>query len=145
MSATRFRSRVDAIVAVLLTTPILVLGYLCISGRRDGVETPTLVVVAMATVIALLAWIMLDTSYEVTEHHLLIRSGPQRSRIPLVNIRRVRRSYTLIAAPALSLRRLEIDHGTGGLAVISPAREAEFLAVLRERVPSVDLTNLSDA
>lgn len=145
MSATRFRSRIDAVIGLVLLSPICVMGYLLIAGRRDGVGTPTLVVVSLAAVVALFGWIVLDTSYEVTERDLLVRSGPQRFRVPLATIRRVRRSHTLLAAPALSLRRLEIDHGSGGLAVISPDREHEFLAVLRERIPSIDLTSLAHA
>jgi len=145
MSATRFRSRIDAVIALILVTPICGVGYLLVAGRRDGVGTPTLLVVTLAAVIALIGWIVLDTSYEVTESHLVVRSGPQRFRIPLTTIRRVRRSHTLIAAPALLLCRLEIDHGRGGLAVISPDREREFLALLREQAPSIDLTSLVNA
>lgn len=145
MSATRYRSRVDAVIALMLVTPICGVAYLLVAGRRDGVGTPTLLVATFAAVILLIGWIVLDTSYELTEAHLVVRSGPQRFRIPLATIRRVRRSHTLIAAPALSLRRLEIDHGRGGLAVISPDREGEFLARLRERAPSIELTGLDAA
>ena len=145
MSATRFRSRIDAVIALILVTPICGVGYLLVAGGRDGVGTPTLLVVTLAAVIALIGWIVLDTSYEVTESHLVVRSGPQRFRIPLTTIRRVRRCHTLIAASALSLCRLEIDYGRGGLAVISPDREREFLALLRKQAPSIDLTSLVNA
>lgn len=145
MSETRFRSRIDLVIGLALLAPVCVMVYLLVAGRRDGVGTPTIMVVTLAAVIALIGWIALDTSYEVTERDLLVRSGPQRFRVPLATIRRVRRSHSLIAAPALSLRRLEIDHGTGGLAVISPEREAEFLALLRARVPLIDLSTIANA
>lgn len=79
MTATRFRSRIDAVIGLVLLAPIGLMVYLLIAGRRDGVGTPMLVVVSLAAVVTLIGWIVLDTSYELTERDLLVRSGPQRS------------------------------------------------------------------
>lgn len=113
MSEVRFRSRIDPLIALLLTAPLLSVAYVLIRSRGDGVGTPLVVVGTLVLATALIGWIVLDTNYVITGTHLQIRSGPQRFRIPLASIRRVRRSHTLLAAPALSLRRLELDHGSG--------------------------------
>jgi Bacterial PH domain len=108
-------------------------------SARNPALTVTLLVTVSVITTALVMWMALETSYTMTETELAIRGGPVRLRMPLASICRMRRSHTLIAAPALSLRRLEIDYGTDGLVVISPANEAEFLAMLHERVPAAAL------
>ncbi len=139
----RFRSRIDAVVAVVLVTPVAVVAWTLIGVARRGGESLMVPALVCAVTTGLILWLLLDTSYTVTDTELRIRGGPMRVTLPLASIRRVRRSNTLISAPALSLRRLEIDYGSSGLAVISPAREAEFLALIRARVPQVELPSIA--
>jgi hypothetical protein len=57
----------------------------------------------------------------------------------LANIQRVRQSNSLLSAPALSLRRLELEGKSGVQAVISPDDLDGFLVALKARVPGVVL------
>ena len=144
MTGVRFRSRIDGVIGACLALPVILPLYILWTHRHDGVGTPWVIISVVAATAAFVMWVVLDTSYTVTDTALVIRSGPQRVHVPLASIRRARRSHTLIAAPALALRRLEIDYGTAGLAVISPEREAEFLSLLRIRVPAVDLSTFPE-
>ena len=135
----RFRSRIDAIVGVILAVPSAVLAWQLVAQARDGRDSRTVPLAIFVITTAVVLWLVLDTSYRITDTDLVIRGGPLRERVPLQSISRVRRSHTLIAAPALSLRRLEIHFGTGRIAVISPERETEFLALLHARVPGAEL------
>ena len=87
-----------------------------------------------------LAWVFLDTTYHITSRDLVVRSGPLRITVPLADIRQVRRTRSVLSAPALSLRRLEVGYGKGSQVVISPADEAGFLAALRERASGFELS-----
>jgi hypothetical protein len=68
-----------------------------------------------------------------------VRSGPLRARLPIASIRRISRSSTLLAGPALSLRRLEVDHGKYDTAIVSPHDQAGFIAALVERNPTIEI------
>ncbi len=135
----RFRSRVDAVVGALLLAPVVLSGGTIVSLLRAGDDNLLIPGIVLVTATALVAWLLMDTSYTVTETELLVRGGPVRIRIPLASIRRVQRSNTLMSGPALSLRRLEIDYGTAGVAIISPAEEVQFLALIGAVVPGVEL------
>ena len=50
-----------------------------------------------------------------------------------------RASRTLLAGPALSLRRLELDHGTYDVAIVSPKDRDGFVAALVARNPAIDV------
>ena len=96
--------------------------------------------VVMLAILALMLWIVLDTSYLLTPTTLTIRSGPFRWSVPCDRIRRVRRSRTLLAGPALSLRRLEVDYGKYDTAIISPSDIDGFIEALRLRNPAIEVT-----
>lgn len=136
----RFRSRVDAWVPLVLFGPLVAAGWMILDRSRDVPDAELLLAgVVCAAVFALLAWIVLDTSYTLSGSDLIVRSGPVRATIPVATIRRVRRSSTILAGPALSLRRLEIDHGRYDTAIVSPADVDGFLAALRARHPGIEL------
>ncbi len=103
----------------------------------------TLLIIGLTT--AFVAWIFVDTSYRVTATEMFVRSGPLRVTVPLAKIRRVRRSNSLLSAPALSLRRLEVMYGNGESVLISPADEERFFDALRKRAPDADLATSSFA
>jgi hypothetical protein len=134
----RFRSRVDP------WLPLLVVGPLAISTRvrEGGGDNPALVLLLAAPVLVIF-WLIVTTAYSFEGDTLVIRGGPVRAAIPLARITRIARSHSIIAAPALSLRRLMVHFGTSEFALISPADEAGFIAALRERVPDLKLEGLA--
>jgi membrane protein YdbS with pleckstrin-like domain len=138
MDSLRFRSRVDLWLVAIIAIP-LVVAFAATASQAwsHGPGAILAVIVGNAFALGLVVWIFVDTSYTFTESELRIRCGPMRSTVALSAIQRVRHSDSLLSAPALSLRRLELD-GRGGVhAVISPDDVDGFLAALQARVPGV--------
>jgi hypothetical protein len=63
------------------------------------------------------------------EHHLLVRFGICRQRIPLADIAEVHPTHNPLSSPALSLDRLRVQYGQGFFkaVMISPADRNGFL------------------
>jgi uncharacterized membrane protein YdbT with pleckstrin-like domain len=140
MDSLVFRSRIDPLLAGLVFAPILlVLGLmvqrLVVRGQWPGTVTLATLVLS----IGIVGWIFATTSYRFAESELVVQSGPLRVRVPFAQVRRVTRTRSVLSAPALSLRRLEITYGSHSAVVISPEDEARFLATLRERSPDAEL------
>ena len=135
----RYRSKMDAWIAIIFVVALVIPARIAWAASRGDEGMLAVPLTALLVTAAVILWLVLDTSYTITATHLVIRGGPVRSRVLLSSIKRVRRSHTLIAAPALSLRRLEIDYGRGDLAVVSPSDQDGFLATLHARVPAIDL------
>ena len=136
-----FRSRVDPLLASITFGPLATAGAVVVRQALVAHRVPSpVVLVTLGLSLGLLAWIFLDTAYRITSTELLVRSGPLRITVPLSEIRRVRRTRSVLSAPALSLRRLEVAYARGSAVVISPADEAGFLAALRGRGAVFDLS-----
>lgn len=131
-----FRSRVDLWLALVLVAPLLLTGSLVFGLYRQGDGNVTVPLAVFAVTVIAIGWFLADTSYTVDGDTLRIHGGPLRWRVAIPGIRRIRRSRSVLSAPALSLTRLEIEHGAGTL-LISPKDEAAFLALIAARVPGV--------
>ena len=141
VEAIRFRSRIDAWLIVVLFGPLGAALWGIASRYRDDPTWGRIRVgLLLLGVTALMLWIVLDTSYLLSASTLPIRTGPLRWAVPCKSIRRVRRSRTLLAGPALSLRRLELDYGTYDTAIVSPSDIDGFIAALRLHNPGIEVT-----
>jgi hypothetical protein len=67
--------------------------------------------------------------YTLTDDTLEIRCGLMASSIPLAEITGAELSGNVLSAPALSFKRVKIDHA-GGFALISPRNREAFIAEL---------------
>ena len=135
-----FRSRID------WWLPALIFGLLGVAAVQIGAElwgNPSLEnwVVAGIVYAALAAtiWVFTSTAYEVGPTDLVVRSGPIRVRVPIASIRRISSSRTILASPALSMRRLEVEYGKYDVAVVSPKDQAGFIAALTARNPAIEI------
>ena len=141
-----FRSRVDSWLILLVLTPMALALWktgTLVFQRPDGEAQVAFVVSVLA--IAFLAWTFLDTKYVIEGESLRVQSGPFRSRIAIATIRRISPSSSLLAAPALSLRRLEIDYGKYDTAIVSPKDQSGFIAALQAINPAIELREFGKA
>jgi membrane protein YdbS with pleckstrin-like domain len=136
----KFRSRIDWWLAALI------FGALGLAAWRVGAEvwwkpTPDNWVAAGVTalLLALAIWTFATTAYDVDTETLMVRSGPIHARVPIASIRRISTSSTLLAGPALSLRRLEVEYGKYDTAIVSPHDQAGFIAALVARNPTIEI------
>lgn len=126
-----FPSRRSASLGAILWTPLLA-GLV-----MSGLVRSWVAVVALAVTAMVVGTIWFGTVYEIRGRFLEIRIGPVRMPArDLASLRRVRRSRSLVAAPANSLDRLELEFGEGETLLVSPHRESLFLDELRALAPS---------
>lgn len=117
-------------------------GAVCISLlqawqlRHDATGGAVMAAITGAFILLIAGIFTLPCRYTLAADHLLIRCGVIRRRIPYSAITRVEPSSSLMSAPALSLRRLEVKHARGAQ-LISPRDRSAFIAALRERAPHV--------
>ena len=133
----RFRSKVDLHIALM---PVI--GLIAAFSAGANAQRPSIVPVAVvAAAIGFVAWIFFGTHYTFAGDLLIVQCGPFRRRIRTSSIRQVRRTRTMLSAPALSLDRLELS-GTEGVVVVSPRDQQPFLEALTSRAPGADCGDL---
>lgn len=92
---------------------------------------------------ALVAWIWRTTRYDVTASSLEVRCAFLHRSIPLPSITHLRRTTSILSAPALSLDRIEVQHAAGSI-VISPRDRDRFVRAILARNPAVNAEALSN-
>ncbi len=95
--------------------------------------------IIMVAVLLFVGWIWFGTAYEISEDELKIRCGPFRQRIPLREIKEIRKTRSPLSAPACSLDRMEIQYGKSKRVMISPAEKEKFIKTIIEKSPSIRL------
>jgi len=73
--------------------------------------------------------------YILTDNALIVQCGWDEQRIPLRCVREVHSSRSIMSAPALSLRRVEIVFD-GGRMIVSPRDREGFIADIMSRLPA---------
>jgi Bacterial PH domain len=90
----------------------------------------------------LLVWSWFTTGYKVDNENLIIQYGPVKKKIPIKDIRKIRKTKNPLSAPALSFDRLEISYGSGygfGMALISPKDKQSFVSLLKSKNPQIEV------
>ena len=131
----RFRSKIDPwlIVPVGIGASIpAIIGVGRLMAGRSGVGT-SLILIGLAIAIASVCVV----SYTITGDTIIVQRGPIRSRMPLNRLRELRSTRDAMAAPALSLDRIEIRTDRGRWLLVSPSDRDGFIRAIQERVPSV--------
>jgi len=93
----------------------------------------------MIAVILFVGWIWFGTGYEISENELKIRCGPFRQRIPIQEIKEIKKTRSPLSSPACSLDRMEIKYGNSKRVLISPADKENFIKTIIQKSPSIQL------
>jgi len=92
-----------------------------------------------------IGWIPYNTNYEIGQTQLIVRSAGFRWRVPLDAIVEVFPTHNPLSSPACSLDRLRVNYrnrkGRMKFVLISPREKEDFLRVLGEAVPELELVN----
>ncbi len=134
-----FRSKVDGLFLVSAGVVVAVSVAAALGAASTG--TGVLPALVMLPGVGLVFWIWRSTRYVVTDTSLLVTCGLGKFNVPLAAITAMRRTSTVLAAPALSLDRIEVQHA-GGLVVISPAERERFVSLVIARNPQVDVSGV---
>ena len=131
---TRYRSKLDVWIVVVLGLAAAATLYGCGVILRSGEAVATAIMLSVAVfTLGLMAWVLFGTHYTLSREELDIRSGPFRWQVPISRIKDVKPSRSLLSAPALSTDRLEIVHGSHQSVQISPRDRERFLEELASR------------
>lgn len=83
--------------------------------------------------------IWFGTRYVIVHGVLYIYCGPLCRRIPISDIKRVKRTNNPLSSPALSLDRLEIEYGKDRVIIISPAERDVFIETLKRENEAIEI------
>ncbi len=130
-----YPSKVDAwLIALLTGVAIALLAAFC---KSHGLVAGLLALVAWAAFVCVL---IVPCRYALQDDHLTIRAGLKRWHIPYASIRNVKPSRSFLAAPALSLDRVEISYGQFDSVLVSPVKRQAFIDALSARLPTATET-----
>ena len=107
----------------------LVAANLHLLSQQLLVTDVVMLTIAVAAVLLPL-WLLFSTTYVVEGERLVIRSGPFQWCVVLADIKAVRSTRSPMAAPALSLDRLELQYGNGRRILVSPRDRKGFLRAI---------------
>lgn len=89
--------------------------------------------------LAFVLHLVVTTSYTVTPETVFVQCGFFRWEIPTQRITRVTETNNPLSSPAPSLDRLNISYNKYDNLMISPRDKQEFIAVLRQLNPSIQV------
>lgn len=89
--------------------------------------------------IGLLLWLWFGTGYKVEEGLIKIRYGPFRSTVKIEEVKKLSATKNPLAAPALSIDRIEILHGKYNMAIVSPKNKIDFIRILVTENPDIQV------
>jgi uncharacterized membrane protein YdbT with pleckstrin-like domain len=135
-----YPSKVDIwLAAVLILSPLFAMGMggmLLLSGTPGGwfaIGTGVLMALVMAA-------FSIPCRYTLTDKEVRIECGCMHDRIEIDKIRKVSLTTNPLSAPALSLRRVQIET-VDSTYLISPREREAFIVALRERMAE-DVPNM---
>ena len=131
----RFNSKVDwwvYLIFGLMVTANIWLFIMFVS--QGGIVFSVSAAILLISNVFLIIPIWLNTYYVLDETELMVKCGIGRgTRIAYSSIENVKESKSLLASSALSLDRIEISFGVGGVIFVSPKNKQEFLLQLEQR------------
>ena len=135
---TIFRSRVSMLLlgftlAIALLLPIFVI------RKGVGIEASIIVIVATLFPFIIITPMLFRMRYSISKWQLDV---PYYGGIEILDIISIKRSYNPLSSPAASLKRLRIDYrknGKKGWILISPVREEEFIEMLKNVNPRIQI------
>jgi len=131
---TIFPSRKSVVLGLLIWG--VMLGSLAVTlftlpNEFDLTITLVLVVVWIPTILVIGA-VWFNTRYIIKDNTLIVKIGPYTEReIETEQIFSIKQSQNITASPANSLKRIKITYD-GGMVLLSPKRESEFISLLQE-------------
>ncbi|MDR0768098.1 MAG: PH domain-containing protein [Methanosarcinales archaeon] len=132
----KFKSKIDwwmhlAFLGMLVTNAWFIILY--IQQPDFIVAISTLFILLLNVFLIMPIW--LNTYYTLGESELLVKSGLLiGTKIEYGSIQSVKETRNPLASAALSLDRIEIKYGKGGIALISPKNKQEFLSLLKTKI-----------
>jgi len=117
----------------------LILGLMLLGTLPAFLRPSKAQLLILVPVILFVGWIWFGTGYEILENELKIYCGPFRRRVPLQDIKEIKKTRNPSSSPACSLDRMEIKYGKSKRVMISPADKDNFIKTMIEKSPQIRL------
>ena len=141
-SPVAFASKRDAwlVATIWIGAALAVAGGLALLNSAAPLPIRVLVLLVFLGVAVFMLWILYGTRYVIRDDDVLVRCGPFRTVVPLLEVDSVRPSRDPASGPACSLDRLLICWSQGRHRVLlSPDAKQDFLRALAQRAPHLSL------
>lgn len=129
----RFPSKKD------LWLTLIIWGSIIICTIPIFTEQDLVLTLIMVPIDIFLIWLWFTTEYIIDGDFLLIKYGPFKNKVPIMEISKIRGTKNPLSAPALSMDRLEITYGRYDLALVSPKEKQLFTEKLLEINPHIEV------
>ena len=141
MNAKTYKSKVDLWIAILLILIVALGLFWIIDSIFFSTSAEESIGLGISGILMILSVIIfLPVNYTLLESQLLIRFGLFRYKIEYQDIKSVKKTFNLLSSPALSLKRIEIQHSKGiGFTLISPNDIGSFVKDLSTKCPHLTL------
>jgi hypothetical protein len=139
-----FESRISVLLSIIVWPSVLVpyiffIKQIVINNNKDYI----LPFIIFSIVIVLLGFIWSGVRYVIDNNKLVIKiRWIKYGRFDITEISKISRSYCILSAPANSLKRLKCEFNRGSrfpFILISPMNEDEFIRMLLETNPSIEI------
>jgi len=130
MAIKRFNSAVDWWFYAVIVLTVLAAFYFAMPTINTEQASIAPITFLFLVFIGLPIWLLFSTNYKVSDRFLHVRSGPLSLEIPINKIHSIEKSGSILAAPALSLKRLKIRYGEDRQVLISPKDRDEFIEAI---------------
>ncbi|MCG8526909.1 MAG: PH domain-containing protein [Opitutales bacterium] len=135
MKSSVYPSKVDIwLAAILILAPLVAVGigvYVIIIGEKEGwigIFTGAFIAVVMGA-------LSIPCRYTIKEKEIKIKCGIYEDRIPIEKIIKIFPTMNPLSAPALSLKRIQIETVHSSY-LISPKDRESFIEELNKRLPT---------
>ena len=131
----KYKSKIDWWAhLVLAIMPIINIWLLIVFIQQNDLVFLITVIIFLLMNIFLILPIWLNTCYILEENELVVKCGLGKGkRIAYESIKSIKDSKNPLASAALSIDRIEITFGAGGIVLISPKEKQDFLQQLELR------------
>ena len=127
-------SRIDWWIALLLAVGPVALINLGIYLQKSTPAGEGGACIPIGIALGILTWLLtFPCQYTLEEDQIVIQAGLRHWRIPYANIDSIEPSSSLQRSPALSLHRIQIQHG-GKSICISPTDRDRFIRELQDKI-----------
>ena len=138
-----FRSRIDLwLLILLLGLSSFLIFHVCSSLIQQAINAKTIIALLIVTAVIYVLWLPIQrTRYCFNDQALRVESLGVDLSIPYACIQNIQPCVSLMAAPALSIQRLEITFQTHQLQEtihISPQHQPQFCQELTKRITAQD-------
>lgn len=102
-------------------------------------EPKPLAIIILILSLIFIIYILLSNRYTIEQKELKIRGGFISEKIDINKITKIEKTFNILASPASSLDRLQINYNNGNTILISPKNKLKFIEELKKINPNIEV------